>query len=1042
MPKRIFKCYFLSLSSVIFLFTPCFSSAVPVRGLPGDLWADKILGQSDDGIPNSAFGEIKFGEAGSGTLFYGMSSVVDPVHQILFVYDSGNNRVLGMPITGLTPNPNQNQPGYNATIVLGQPDFFHTGCNRDSNWQNYPAPPSASASCLCGLIYYSQSPAEAGSAGNMAVDGAGNLYVPDYWNNRVLRYDWPISSGQSASTVWGQPNFTDYAPNNDGTNQTVIPTNSNLNFHSPGNELNIFVAGVGVDFWGNLWVVDEGNNRVLRFPNPNAPNPGVPSQTADVVLGQGAFNTADDTNLYQPSAVRVDKAGNVYVSGWTTLRYSGGVGALMIYSPTSYSGGVPVYGSNMVSVPNRVVTQTMVNPNGLEWDAPTPGGGGQGIGGPPSQGGTGGLWVTDNYDTITLFQITLASTSPATVLSLIPKKVLLSDGFDRASGGTTGDNLASPDFIDATARAYPSWGSPGMAGNGIFGSVGVDAQGNVFVANKEWQDVWRFPAPIPTPQPQVAHSADVDVFKPYHYGGVNGPGTHGMYYSLGIAVGYSLGVTQIIQSSDLIRFWNMPPSGPQGLQNGQTVDGLVGAPDSVNYPLSGPPSYFDRIKTDRAGHLWALSGGPRISVFNLPLVNAEAVLKTLQPPLPDLEGTMVNWSRVDGLAVDPNANFLWISDPPNSRVMRIRNPMTNNPVIDIILGQPNALSGVLNYPSGTPTQQNLHQPGAVELDHQGDLFVSDHSLEVSGDGRLLRYDAATVTNVSNTATLFLVPASAVYGAGGLTNFSSPGCVNPLPDSGVCAPWGVSFNPDDSLMVVGQDGQATNNFFSLVIANPLVSDNPITHLSDFDSQSYSSTFDDAGNLYVANHNRSRVLIYLQPLSSPSPTPTPSLTSTWTPTPYPTGTFTASFTPSATPTASPTLTITSTMTPTPTRTPSFTPTFSPTATITFTSTQTFTPTITPTPIPVTFVCQPYPNPATGNNVFCCFTLSQPAPVNWAVFTTAFRKIYGKKVSESSGGTFVWDLRDQWGTPAANGLYYLRVDIGGSIPVTKILKIIVEH
>jgi hypothetical protein len=36
--------------------------------------------------------------------------------------------------------------------------------------------------------------------------------------------------------------------------------------------------------------------------------------------------------------------------------------------------------------------------------------------------------------------------------------------------------------------------------------------------------------------------------------------------------------------------------------------------------------------------------------------------------------------------------------------------------------------------------------------------------------------------------------------------------------------------------------------------------------------------------------------------------------------------------------------------------------------------------------------------------------------------------------------WNLKDHWENQAANGLYYVRVEIGGSQPMTRILKVLV--
>jgi DNA-binding beta-propeller fold protein YncE len=86
----------------------------------------------------------------------------------IWVADKDNNRVLGWNnATGFTN-------GAAANIVLGQPDFNSRYCN-DVTAPLSPSnlPPIPSASTLCGPE-------------GVAVDAAGNVYVADTGNNRVL----------------------------------------------------------------------------------------------------------------------------------------------------------------------------------------------------------------------------------------------------------------------------------------------------------------------------------------------------------------------------------------------------------------------------------------------------------------------------------------------------------------------------------------------------------------------------------------------------------------------------------------------------------------------------------------------------------------------------------------------------------------------------------------------------------------------------------------------------------------------------------------
>jgi serine/threonine protein kinase, bacterial len=102
----------------------------------------------------------------------------------------------------------------------------------------------------------------------VAVDGAGNLYVADSGNNRVLKL--PMGA----------------------TSQVVLPFTG---LADP--------TGVAVDGAGNLYVADSGNKRVLKLPI---------EATSQVVL--------PFTGLSAPLDVAVDTAGNLYVTDWAATR--------------------------------------------------------------------------------------------------------------------------------------------------------------------------------------------------------------------------------------------------------------------------------------------------------------------------------------------------------------------------------------------------------------------------------------------------------------------------------------------------------------------------------------------------------------------------------------------------------------------------------------------------------------------------------------------------------------------------------------------------
>ena len=138
--------------------------------------------------------------------------------------DYNNNRLLRFDQAAGKAN------GANADGVLGQADFTHNGGNRGGG---------VAANTLHGPT-------------GVALDEAGRLWVADYWNHRVLRFDSAASkaNGANANGVLGQADFT-HGNNNRGGSVAA-------------NTLS-YPWGVALDEAGRLWVADYNNNRVLAY---------------------------------------------------------------------------------------------------------------------------------------------------------------------------------------------------------------------------------------------------------------------------------------------------------------------------------------------------------------------------------------------------------------------------------------------------------------------------------------------------------------------------------------------------------------------------------------------------------------------------------------------------------------------------------------------------------------------------------------------------------------------------------------------------------
>jgi hypothetical protein len=63
-----------------------------------------------------------------------------------------------------------------------------------------------------------------------------------------------------------------------------------------------------------------------------------------------------------------------------------------------------------------------------------------------------------------------------------------------------------------------------------------------------------------------------------------------------------------------------------------------------------------------------------------------------------------------------------------------------------------------------------------------------------------------------------------------------------------------------------------------------------------------------------------------------------------------------------------------------------------------------------------------------------------VELTIYTVAFRKVFQARQTIDGACTVHWNLKDQWGSPMANGFYYLKIRISGATNLEMIQKLIV--
>src|SRR5271166_1771382 len=184
----------------------------------------------------------------------------------IVVADMNNNRIV---LYNLPISTNQS-----ANAVLGQPDFTANEAHLQATGMTAPWA--------------------------TAEDSAGNLYVADYGNNRILQFRPPFASGMAASLVLGQSDF--------GNGLGTVTQNG---LFGP--------AGLTFDKSGNLWVADRISCRVLEFEPPFSTD-----MNASLVLGQTNFTSElcknGSAGFYGPTQLVFDSGGNLWVSDFGNNR--------------------------------------------------------------------------------------------------------------------------------------------------------------------------------------------------------------------------------------------------------------------------------------------------------------------------------------------------------------------------------------------------------------------------------------------------------------------------------------------------------------------------------------------------------------------------------------------------------------------------------------------------------------------------------------------------------------------------------------------------
>jgi len=611
--------------------------------------ASGILGQEDFESRTSGSGANKFN---------GPNGVaIDPVSGKLFVADRGNHRVLRWASQSAMEN------GSDAEAVLGQVDFDATGSGIAANRFNNPI--------------------------GVHVDTEGRLWVGDFSNNRVLRFDnaAELESGSAASGVLGQPDFT--------TSAAVI---SATGMRGP--------VGIFADATGTLWVSEFNSHRVTRYDNAASKDNGA---AADGVIGQADFETGSSglgaDKLASPNSVFVDNEGRLWVCEFA----------------------------------NRRVTRfdaAATKPNGAEADGV--------LGQPDFNTNTSNL-TRDGFTALRF--VAGDDNGRIYVMQENSHRIAVFDNAASLPNGPEANYIWGQEDFTSNANPNPPTASSFNVPRAMF----VDnATGIVWVADWSNHRVLRFGGPMTNPPIVIKDtpSANGVLGQTDFVTKTNGQGADKFRGPNGVAVDPITGKVFVAdRGNHRILRWDTEAA----MENGSSAEAVLGQPDfeTVNSGLSAVKMNNPiGVHVDLEGRLWVGDfSNNRVVWFNnaseIPSgTAADGVLGQVDF---DTNASTINAQGIRGpvgVFVDATGT-LWISEFNSHRVTRYDNAAEkeNGASADGVYGQPDFETG-----SSGLAADKMASPNSVFVDNDGRLWVCE-----TGNRRVTRFDNAATKPIGAPA---------------------------------------------------------------------------------------------------------------------------------------------------------------------------------------------------------------------------------------------------------------------------------------------------
>ena len=782
-------------------------------------------------------------------------------------------------------------PGPVAAQVFGQLDFVHNGVNILNN---------------AGLW----------NPRSVAVDRSvtpNRLYVVDLGNHRVLGWHSieALVNGSPADLVIGQSDFLSWSSQ---CNNAAV---TGATLCAP--------ARAAVDASGNLYVVDEGNNRVLEYDNPFTTD-----TQPDRVFGQGHSFTSSACNqgagitaatLCNPSDVAVGSVGSLYIADSDNSRVLEFDGPLIsdvadrvfgqngrFTTGTCDAGGV---GANSLCVPAAIAVDTAdnlyVEDNGnfrlLEYDNTLKGNTTANL-----------VFGQTNFDS----SHNSCSSGPSLGSVCAPAGLALDSAGNLYASDGTFSRIQEYDAPAARGNTTPNavFGQPnfasGLCNNGALGAgslclpfgMATDAADDLFVADFGNHRVLEYVKPLSTSPPDP-NAGLVLGQSTLQSNGVNRPKPNSLYWPGAAALDFSVVPNRLYiadTGNNRVLGWRTLPSfadgAPADLVIGQTDFLSAGCnqnrTDAAGDSLAAADTLCQPggIAVDAAGKLYvADSGNYRVLEYNAPFSSGKAAnlsANIVFGQKGSFTSRVANNGGVSaatmaspgGVAID-RAGHLYVTDPVNSRVLEYSHPASVT-TADAVFGQGGSLtSSACNFDGPCDrtgcfsSADSLCNPTAVANDDAGRLYIAD-----SANNRVLVFN----TPLAPTKTADLVI--------GQSDFRGLQC------KGLCASLGLVVSPTGTLYAANSGNSVINQYDAplrsgmapnLVIGREqcgraITSNNTLCGVAGL-------AWGPGGLLYASDTFNNRVVVFdVTSAPTPSATPTPSPTATPTPsgTPAPSAT----------------------------------------------------------------------------------------------------------------------------------------------------------